>query len=210
MPSAWPALVKADCSAASSVASSVASALRSAAASSATVAESSASCVVASSSCAAVIAAGSVNSAGAPDVAAIVTPPVVVVTSALAMNASTSTPISFVATETPIEIATPVWPATEPASEAAAATDDTLAPFEALIEMLAAVTEPAVPSPSMYARTSAAMRLEALTPAPLAEPPDLPLAAIAIEPAATFASIVCVAVAVSVSAPPAKTLVSLR
>ena len=134
-------------------------------------------------------------------------PPPVVPTSssALAMKAATSLSISLCARPTPIDTATPVAPnaaAIEAAPVAAWMVDMSCAASVMLPAWM-----PVSPSPSMKARTLAAMVFIAPAPAPLTltptDPPDT-----AAEPAKTMALMDWSEVACAVSAPSATILES--
>ena len=112
------------------------------------------------------------------------TAPLVVLTSAFWINASTSLVIKLLATETPMEMATPALPAKAAAMDAAPASalmvDESCAVREANLTSM-----PVPLSPSINALTKVAIRLSVTTPEPLAATPPVPPPATAAEPAPT-------------------------
>ena len=122
------------------------------------------------------------------------------------MYASVCEPMSFSASAIAIETAPPIAKLSAMETAAVVALIDAVSC--ALIETESAEI-PVAPSPSMYAWTRDAILLTVCAPAPAPAKPIEP-PAIAIEPAATTARIVCVAAAESSRSPLASTLVSDR
>ena len=123
----------------------------------------------------------------ADSLAEIVTSPSVTVTpvSALVMYAETSLLMLLCATDTPIDMATPVPP--KPAAREAAPVMALIAEVSLAMMDMEPAAIPVVPSPSMKELTVAEIRLKAVTPAPDSDTP-VPPAEAATDPAITRAS----------------------
>ena len=126
--------------------------------------------------------------------------------------ARTTSPTWFHAMLRPIETASPVVPPNPPATEAAPEKDRMPdvddAPTEAEPTVTVSRSAPVAVGSLMDASTSVLMRFPAKAPATLIPMPLLP-PAIPTAPAATNASMVWAAVAVTRSAPPAQIVVSM-
>ena len=144
----------------------------------------------------------------ASSVAVTVIAPVLAVTSASAMKASTLLSMALFASETPTDSAMPAMPkaaANEAAAVSAWMVDVSCA---SRLTLVAEMIESVVSLPSMKADTPVVMRLSAAAPAPLKARPRYRPPATATEPAKTKASIDWSPVALTNNAPPAWTGVS--